>query len=83
MSSSTFQLSKMAAQSYEKQKVLAIFRPIAEATVNEIELTDSDKILDVACGTGIIMRVIGERSPNITRLAGVDINESMLEVARK
>lgn len=82
MSSSTFQLSKLAAQSYEGQKVKAIFRPMAEATVEKMELTENDKILDVACGTGIIARVIGERIPSVSRLVGSDLNESMLEVAK-
>lgn len=82
MSSNTFQLSKGAAQSYEGQKVPAIFRPMAVATVNKIRLTENDKVLDVACGTGIILRVIGERVPNISRLVGSDLNESMLDVAK-
>ncbi len=83
MTSNTFQLTKGAAQSYEGQKVPAIFRPLAEATVSEIELNENDKVLDVACGTGIVVRVIGERLPNIARLVGSDLNEGMLEVARK
>ena len=83
MTGDTFQLTASAAQNYEAQKVPAMFRPLAELTVSEVEVRNDDKVLDVACGTGIVARVVGEKMPKIERLVGSDLNEGMLKVARK
>lgn len=40
-----------------------------------------DKILDLACGTGILTRMIAGKLPN-ARIIGVDITQSYLNVAR-
>ena len=39
---------------YQSQKVAAIFRSLAQATIDKIEINGSDKIIDVACGIGIV-----------------------------
>lgn len=82
MSHETYQLTNQAAQIYESQKVPAMFRPLAESTVSLIQVDSTDDILDVACGTGILARVIGEKYPDIQRLVGSDLNQGMLDVAR-
>jgi hypothetical protein len=40
-------------QMYERELVDPLFRPWAELTVDELGLAASDRVLDVACGTGI------------------------------
>ena len=82
MTRETYQLTNQAAQIYESQKVPAMFRPLAEATVNRIQVDTIDHVLDVACGTGILARVVGEKFPGIQRLVGSDLNQGMLDVAR-
>lgn len=82
MAKDTFQLAQGAAAAYEQQKVGAIFRPLAEATLAAVELSDSDIVLDVACGTGIVARVIRERVAPKAAITGVDLNEGMIETAR-
>ncbi len=79
----TFQLGGNAAEVYEAQKVSAIFRPLAESIIRQVRVHPDDRILDVACGTGIVLRTLAARIPEFTRLAGVDLNAGMLEVARK
>lgn len=81
MTNETYQLTNQAAQIYESQKVPAMFRPLAESTVNLIQLDAVDHVLDVACGTGILARVVGEKFPKIQRLVGSDLNQGMLDVA--
>ena len=54
MSHENFQQGIDAAKIYESQKVAAIFRSLAQATIDKIEINDSDKIIDVACGIGIV-----------------------------
>jgi ubiquinone/menaquinone biosynthesis C-methylase UbiE len=41
------------------------------------------RILDVGCGTGYLLRRLADRCPAATELAGVDAAAGMVEVARK
>jgi len=82
MTHETYQLTNQAAQIYESQKVPAMFRPLAEATINWIQVDPTDHVLDVACGTGILARVVGKKFPSIERLVGSDLNQGMLDVAK-
>jgi ubiquinone/menaquinone biosynthesis C-methylase UbiE len=83
MNQDNYQLSNHAAQIYETQKVDAIFRPLAEATLRELSIDENDLVLDVACGTGIISRHINKKMSQIRRVAGVDLNKSMIDVAKE
>jgi ubiquinone/menaquinone biosynthesis C-methylase UbiE len=78
-----FQLSDKAAEIYETQSVSSMFRSLAEKTIDLSTIDSDDVILDVACGTGIIGRVIHSKFPQIQRLVGTDLNHGMLEVAKK
>ena len=78
----TFHLSAAAAEIYETQKVVAIFRPLAQATIERINVDPRDRVIDVACGTGIVSRVLAEKHPSLARIAGIDLNQSMIEKAR-
>ncbi|MDH3388288.1 MAG: methyltransferase domain-containing protein [Gammaproteobacteria bacterium] len=82
MSHETFHLSAEAADVYETQKVVAIFRPLAQATVDQTNVDPHDRVIDVACGTGIVSRVLEEKYPSLARIVGVDLNQSMIEKAR-
>ncbi len=78
----TFQLSGNAASIFEEQKVPGIFSPLAKATLQVVSLGADDCILDVACGTGIVARTAREQLGPVPRIAGVDINQDMINVAR-
>ncbi|WP_172677024.1 class I SAM-dependent methyltransferase, partial [Aestuariivita boseongensis] len=82
MERDTFQLAEGAAAAYEQQKVRAIFRPLAEATLASIDVSDADVVLDVACGTGIVSRVLRECVSPKTAITGIDLNEGMIATAR-
>lgn len=83
MSQGNYQLSNKAAKVYEKQKVGAIFRPLAEATLKEAPISEDDSVLDIACGTGIVIRCIAEQYSMSSPLVGVDLNEAMIDVAKE
>jgi len=69
-----FQPSIAAVKIYESQKVAAIFRPLAQATIDKIEINDSDKIIDVACDTGIVRRMASKYPRRVTCFrAGVKV----------
>ena len=45
-------------------------------------LAPGDRVLDVACGTGVVARAAAERVGRGGRVVGVDINPGMIAVAR-
>jgi ubiquinone/menaquinone biosynthesis C-methylase UbiE len=69
-------------ESYERWLVGPLFRPWAEMTLDELDLAPGDRVLDVACGTGIVARVARERLGDGARIVGVDVSPDMLAVAR-
>jgi SAM-dependent methyltransferase len=83
MAKDEFQLTGNAAAIYEEQKVPAIFRPLALATLDILEIRDDDKVLDVACGTGIAGREIMKKLGPDGFVTGVDLNRGMIDVARE
>ena len=76
-----WQLQGNAPEIYETAKVPSLFRPLAEATLEAVELRPADRMLDVACGTGIVARLVaGRLSPDGT-VTGVDLNGGMIAKA--
>ena len=82
MTKNRFELKGNAPELYEKQKVPAIFDPLAEATLDKVPLFDTDNILDAACGTGIVARKARKRVGPNARIVGVDLNKGMIETAK-
>jgi ubiquinone/menaquinone biosynthesis C-methylase UbiE len=69
-------------ETYERLLVGPLFRPWAELTLDELALAPGDRVLDVACGTGIVARLASERLGGAGAVVGVDISAEMLAVAR-
>ena len=57
-------------------------QPHTEAIFDHVSLHEGDRVLDVACGTGIVTRVAVTRFPTLARIVGVDLNPNMLDIAR-
>jgi SAM-dependent methyltransferase len=77
-----WQLSGNAAERYERVLVPAIFTPWAADLVALAKLRPGERVLDVACGTGVVARLAAERVGPEGHITGLDLNEGMLEVAR-
>lgn len=71
------------ASSYHELMVPALFKPYAEQIIDEATIEPTDKVLDIACGTGIVARTASDRLDSKGRVVGLDINPGMLAVARK
>jgi SAM-dependent methyltransferase len=70
-----------AATAYETNLVSRVFLPYAERLVEDAAPTDEEDVLDLACGTGAVTRLVAARC-GPARLIGIDLTEAMLDVAR-
>jgi ubiquinone/menaquinone biosynthesis C-methylase UbiE len=71
-----------AAENYERYFVPAIGAPLASDLVDAAALRTGERVLDVACGTGVVARLAARHSEP-GKVAAVDINPGMLAVARE
>ena len=68
---------------YEQALVGPLFRPWAEDVLEEVGLSPGERLLDVACGTGIVARLAKARLGTGGGVVGVDLSPAMLAVARR
>jgi ubiquinone/menaquinone biosynthesis C-methylase UbiE len=71
-----------AAESYERFFVPAIGAPLARDLVRLAALRPGERVLDVACGTGVVARLASREVGATGTVAGLDVNPGMLAVAR-
>ena len=71
-----------ASAPYERVMVPAVFRPWAKDLLDTVALPAGTRVLDVACGTGIVARLAASQVGPTGRVVGLDTNEAMLAVAR-
>jgi SAM-dependent methyltransferase len=76
-----WQVTGSAAQVYERQLVPAIFGPWAPRVLDLAAPATGERVLDSACGTGIVARLAADRVGPTGRVVGQDLNPGMLAVA--
>jgi SAM-dependent methyltransferase len=75
-------MSDNPAEAYESFFVPALFAPWAERVAEAAGAAAAARVLDVACGTGILARTIAAGAGPTGSVIGLDANEGMLAVAR-
>lgn len=70
------------AETYESYFVPAMFRPWATILLRHAAPQAGARVLDVACGTGIVSRLAAPLVGDQGQVVGLDINPPMLAVAR-
>ena len=60
-----------------------IMEPWTDDLILVARCRDGDRVLDVACGTGIVANRIGLVTGKLCSVTGIDLNEGMLNVARR
>ena len=71
-----------AAETYEKYFVPAMFVPWADILLRHASPQPGERVLDVACGTGIVARLAAPLVGSKGQAVAVDVNPAMLAVAR-
>jgi ubiquinone/menaquinone biosynthesis C-methylase UbiE len=77
-----WQLAGNAAELYEDILVPTVFRPWATDLLELADLRHGERVLDVACGTGIVARLAAGQVGTAGEVTGLDLNAGMLRVAR-
>lgn len=77
-----WQVTGSAPLVYERELVPAVFGPWAPIRVDMAEPKVGERVIDIACGTGIVSRVSAAKVGPTGTVAGVDLNPGMLAVAR-
>ena len=76
------QVSGNAAEMYERGQVTSLMAPLAPRLIDAAAVQPAEHVLDVACGTGVVARLVAERVGSEGRVVGLDFNGGMLAVAR-
>ncbi len=70
------------AETYESYMVPTFFAPWAAYLVQSANPQPGERVLDVACGTGIVARRVAPHVGSHGKVIGLDLNPHMLTVAR-
>jgi SAM-dependent methyltransferase len=70
------------AANYERFFVPSIGAPLATDLIRLAALRPGERVLDVACGTGVIARLASQHVNDPGIVVGLDVNPGMLAVAR-
>jgi len=83
MSEPTLQAQIEAASAYEALFVPALFGQWAPKVADAARIQPGQRVLDVACGTGVLAREVAWRTGSTGYVAGLDPNPGMLAVAKR
>lgn len=73
---------KNPAEMYEQYFVPAMFKPWSNILLRHVNLQLGERVLDIACGTGIVARQAAPWVGATGHVTAVDMNPAMLAVAR-
>src|SRR3712207_4773290 len=79
----TFRLTREQAAAHAALFVPALFAQWAPMLVDLAGVREGDRVLDVACGTGVAARTAADRVGSSGSVVGLDLNPAMLEVAAR
>lgn len=66
---------------YENAFAGPLGQPFAEIVLDDVKLNVGERVLDIACGTGIVRRLVKARVGETGKIVGVDLSPQMPAVA--
>ncbi|HET8576256.1 MAG TPA: class I SAM-dependent methyltransferase, partial [Methylomirabilota bacterium] len=76
-----WQVAGNAAEIYERALVPAVFSAWAPLVIELANPQPGARVVDVACGTGVVARLVARRVGPTGQVVGLDLNPGMLAVA--
>lgn len=70
-------------ENYHKYLGPLLFEPYARDLAGRVRVPAGGRMLEIACGTGIVTRRLAAALPEGATLTATDLNEAMLDVARR
>ncbi|MBI1951348.1 MAG: methyltransferase domain-containing protein [Acidobacteria bacterium] len=70
-------------ENYDRHLGPVLFEPYARDLARRVPAAEGARVLEVACGTGIVTRHLRERLPAASRLVASDLNPPMIDYARR
>jgi ubiquinone/menaquinone biosynthesis C-methylase UbiE len=70
-------------ENYDRYLASLLFEPYADDLVTRVPMHDGVRILEVACGTGIVTRRLVDKLAGRGTIVATDLNEAMFAHARK
>jgi len=75
-------LDTTAAEAYEKHIVPAFMLPLVKGVIDTAAPQPGERVVDVACGTGIVARLVAPRVAPGGTVSNLDFDPAMIAVAR-
>jgi ubiquinone/menaquinone biosynthesis C-methylase UbiE len=75
------QFSGSIPAAYDRYLGPMLFQPYAEDLATRLQVGENGSLLELACGTGILTRVLRTRLPTTVKLTATDLNEPMFRHA--
>jgi ubiquinone/menaquinone biosynthesis C-methylase UbiE len=76
-----WQVAGNAAETYQRALVPAVFAAWAPRVAALADLQPGERVLDIACGTGVVARLAAQQVGRTGNVIGLDLNPGMLAMA--
>ena len=83
MADSSAGFTESVPENYDRYMGPMLFEPYAADIAGRLEVRDNMRVLEIACGTGIVTRHLRARLPAGSKLVATDLSEPMLAFARR
>src|SRR3954466_14058716 len=70
-------------EAYDRYLGPVFFQPYGEDLAARLTVPEKGAVLELACGTGIVTRILRNRLPETIRLVATDLNQPMIENATR